>query len=323
MASKQLFLTLPGGVKMPALGLGTLFARDESVLENALITAIEAGYRHIDTAYVYENEAMIGRALKKLFDSGKIKREELFITTKLPMIAIYPEKVEPFLKKSLESLQLDYVDLYLVHSPLAARKLDKDSAEFEPKTDHIGVWKKMEEQVDAGRAKAIGLSNFNTKQIDKILNIARIKPANLQIEVYLYFQQREILDYCKKKGITVVAYAALGSAEFIKHINQGGTVNIELPDILTNPVVQKIATKHSKTSAQILLRHLLQKGIAVIPKSTNPSRIRENIDVFDFVLDVDDVRELDALDQGPKARIFDTKRRFKEVVNHPDYPYNE
>jgi len=250
-----------------------------------------------------------------MFDTGKIKREELFITTKLPMSATFPEKVETFIKKSLENLQLDYVDLYLVHYPVAFKSfVDENNFELAPKTDHIGVWKKMEEQVDAGRTKAIGLSNYNTTQIDNILSIARIKPANLQIEVYLYFQQKELLDYCKKKGITVVAYGNLASPGFTKLFKTE-----QLPEVLSNPIVKKIADKHSKTSAQILLRHLLQKGISVIPKSVTPSRIRNNIDVFDFVLDDDDIAELDALDQGAKARIFHT-RRLKGIQDHPDYP---
>jgi len=313
---------------MPAIGLGTWEAKEESELEQALDTALELGYRHIDTAWVYENEALIGKILKKWFDSGKIKREDLFITTKLPMVGVHPDRVELFIKKSLANLQLDYVDLYLIHFPVGCkykegvvRPIIEENGNIatEPKTDHVAIWKKLEEQVDAGRAKTIGLSNYNISQIETVLKSARIKPANLQVELHVYLQQRELVDFCQKNGITVVAYSPLGNPGYNKFLKKFGQEARELPNILGDSVINKIAEKHSKTPAQIALRFLLQRGIAAIPKSVTPKRIRENIDVFDFALDDDDVKALTDLEVGESARVCDFKV-FAGLDKHPDFP---
>lgn len=157
----------------------------------------------------------------------------------------------------------------------------------------------MEEQVDAGRTKAIGLSNFNLSQIQKILKTARIKPANLQVELHVFFQQSELVDFCSKNGITVTAYSPLGTPglnPFLKSI--GLKERDDLPSVLKNPVINKIAEKYSKTPAQIALRYLIQLGVAPIPKSTTPNRIQENIGVFDFELSLNDFQELKKLDVG-------------------------
>ncbi|CAG2058963.1 unnamed protein product, partial [Timema podura] len=172
-------------------------------IETSLDAALEAGYRHIDTAFLYGNEAAIGKVLKKWFDSKKLKREDLFIVTKLPHVGNSFERVEKYLKRSLEALQLSYVDLYLIHGAIGLqergdeiRPLDeKGNPLLDMKTDHVSLWKGMEAQVDAGRAKAIGLSNFNARQIKRIWSSARIKPANLQVELNVYFQQRELTAY--------------------------------------------------------------------------------------------------------------------------------
>ncbi|KAJ3631249.1 hypothetical protein MTP99_012390 [Tenebrio molitor] len=249
MAAKM-FLNLPGGLKMPALGLGTRDdSNDETEVSVSLNAAFEAGYRHIDTASVYHNEKVIGNVLKQCFASGKLKREDIFITTKLPPQGVHPDRLEIFMKKSLENLQLDYVDLYLIHLPIGfkydestgqAKVNERGEFQFEGKTDHAAVWKKMEEQVDAGRAKAIGLSNYNIPQIEAVLKSARIKPANLQIEIHLYLQQNALVDFCHKNGITVVAYSPLGSPGNNKFAQKLGHSGKELPDILGDSVVNKI-----------------------------------------------------------------------------------
>ncbi|RZC36014.1 aldose reductase, partial [Asbolus verrucosus] len=315
MAAK-IFLDLPGGLKMPALGLGTWQARDPAELESALNTALEFGYRHIDTAYAYENEKTIGKVLKKWFASGKLKREDIFITTKLPMYGVHPDRVEFFMKKSLDNLELDYVDLYLIHFPVGFKydentgrvKInDKQEWETEPKTDHIAIWKKMEEQVNAGRTKTIGLSNFNISQIERVLKSARIKPANLQVELHVYLQQRSLVDFCHKNGISVVAYSPLGSPGYNKFLKSFGKEEKKLPDILGDPIIMKMAQKYSKTPAQIALRFLLQRGIAAIPKSVTPKRVQENIGVFDFNIEDNDFKELSSLEIGERARVCDFK----------------
>ncbi|EFA02583.2 uncharacterized protein LOC662731 [Tribolium castaneum] len=322
------FLNLPDGSKMPVLGLGTWQAKDKGQLEAALNTALELGYRHIDTAYIYENEKIIGDVLKTWLSSGKLKREDLFITTKLPMFGMNPDRVEYFLKKSLENLQMDYVDLYLIHFPIGfkfdmstGRPVVNDKRQLVPegKTDHVAIWKKMEEQVDAGRIKTIGLSNYNISQTETILKSARIKPANLQVEMHVYLQQRDLVNFCHKNGITVVAFSPLGAPSYNKVLQAMGRESKILPDILGDSVVNKIANKHSKTPAQIVLRFLIQSGVAAIPKSVTPKRIQENINVFDFSLDDNEFKELSSLEAGEKGRVHDFNMGF-DLKDHPDFP---
>ncbi|KAJ3643650.1 hypothetical protein Zmor_026349 [Zophobas morio] len=330
MAAK-ISLTLPSGQKMPALGLGTWEARNDEEIETSLNTALQLGYRHIDTAFVYENEAAIGRVLKQWISSGKLKREDLFITTKLPMVGVHPDRVEMFIKKSLESLQLDYVDLYLIHFPVGAKFKEgtvrpylNDNGEIalEPKTDHAALWKKMEEQVDAGRTKNIGLSNYNISQITTVLKSARIKPANLQVELHVYLQQRQLVDFCKKNGITVVAYCPIANPGYNKFLVRLGQQPKQLPNLLGDPEVARIAQKHSKSPAQIALRFLVQIGAAPIPKSVTPKRIEENISIFDFNLDEGDMKILLGLDKGEAGRLAGFEV-FKGLDKHPDFPFSK
>ncbi|KAF7280226.1 hypothetical protein GWI33_006271 [Rhynchophorus ferrugineus] len=313
---------LLGGYDFPVVGLGTWQSDNEQALEDALNAALELGYRHIDTAYVYRNEHVIGRVLKEWLTSGKIKRDDLFITTKLPMEAINPDRVEQYIKKSLESLQLDYVDLYLIHFPICTkpRKPDsKEPIETEP-TDHIAVWKKMEEQVDAGRTKTIGLSNFSIAQIDRVIKNSRIKPACLQVEIHTFFPQNELVKFAQDNGLVVVAYSPLANPSINKFYAKMGLPPKELPNMLTNGIISSIAKKHNKSNAQIMLKFLLQRNIVVIPKSVTATRLKENIDLFDFTLDGDDLTALRGLDQGEPARVCDFSFA-KAFVSHPEWPF--
>ncbi|XP_013118553.1 1,5-anhydro-D-fructose reductase [Stomoxys calcitrans] len=323
MAVCDKFLTFNNDVIMPAFGIGTWMAPDEEI-ESALNTALEAGYRHIDTAPIYMNEKAIGRVLKEWLDSGRLKREELFITTKLPPPANIPDYVEPTLRNSLDDLQLDYVDLYLIHVPFGVQvengdfKRDENGlVVVEPNTDHLAVWKKMELIYDLGLAKAIGVSNFTARQIQRILKNCKVRPANLQIEHHVYLQQPDLVNFCKREAITVTAYSPLGS-KGIAGLNKMVGIERELPDLMEIPEVKEIAEAHGKTPAQVLLRWIIDCGLSAIPKSTNPERIKENLDIFDFQLNEEEIEKLKGLDAN--IRVCDFKF-FPGVERHPEFPF--
>ncbi|XP_014489229.1 PREDICTED: alcohol dehydrogenase [NADP(+)]-like [Dinoponera quadriceps] len=319
---------LLSGYDMPTVGLGTWQSKPEEI-ETAVSSALECGYRHIDTASNYNNEEAIGNALKKWFEKGGT-REELFITTKLPHFGNRPSDVAKFIKLSLEKLGLDYLDMYLVHMPFAfkldegthAAATDEDGNYIlDLDTDPISVWKEMEEQVKLGRTKSIGLSNFNEEQILTILENAQIKPSNLQVELHAYLQQKSIRELCKKHDIIVTGYSPLGSPAAKTHFRTKYNYNLdEFPDLLNHPIVQNIAVKCEKTSAQVLLRYLLQLGIVIIPKSSSSERIKSNIDLFDFALTEEDMKQLSTLDKNASGRIFNFLF-FKGIEDHPHYPF--
>lgn len=316
----DLYLTLPGGVKMPALGYGTWQANYDS-LEKGLEEALKTGYRHIDTAQTYENEETIGKVLKRWFDEGKLAREDVFVTTKLSFRTMYPEKVEECLKESLRKLQLDYVDLYQIHFPITI--VDTGSDVYgHPSVDYLDIWKKMEDQYFAGRAKSIGVSNFSVQKIERILKNCRVAPANNQIEMHIYLQQKNLVDFCTQNGITVAGYASLGTPGFNDYMIKHGYPKKKLPNLFADKTVVAVAKKHSKTSAQVLIRFLLQLGVSTVPKSVTPARIRENFDVFDFELDESDMAALRALDVGSAARIVDFKNMMMgRAHEHPNFSF--
>ncbi|KAL1509385.1 hypothetical protein ABEB36_004137 [Hypothenemus hampei] len=301
MASQ--YFTLTDGHKLPPIGLGTFTITNEQELETALDVALETGYRHIDTALFYRNEHIIGKVLKKWFNSGKLKREDVFVTTKLPGCQP-PEKVEFYVKKSLEDLQLDYIDLYLIHSPICFdidSNLPFNKMKLLP-SDLVATYKKMEELVERGLCKTIGISNFNQRQVKKILDNAKIIPATNQVELHIYLQQPELVKFCQDNGIVMVSYLTFGNPGLGKWLESNNMPARNYPDILNDPTVKKIADKHKKTTAQVLLKFMIQKNIAVIPKSVTPSRIRENFNIFDFTLDKADITEMEKLDKGEAGR---------------------
>ncbi|KAJ8670150.1 hypothetical protein QAD02_001409 [Eretmocerus hayati] len=321
---------LSSGYDMPMVGLGTWQAKADE-MESVITSALDHGYRHIDTAFNYNNEEAIGRSLKKWFEKGG-KREEIFITTKLPNFGNRPSDVEKYINLSLERLGLDYIDLYLVHMPFAFKKdanslapasNEDGSFALDLESDPVSVWKEMENQVKAGRAKSIGLSNFNISQIKRILENSEIKPSNVQVELHAYMQQRPLREFCRANNISVTGYSPIGSPGAKQHFQTKYNYKPEnFPDLLGHSIVKDIASHHNKSTAQILLRHAIQGGVIVIPKSSNKDRIRSNIQIFDFSLSADEMSKLDALDQAEAGRIFNFLF-FKGVQNHPHYPFKE
>nr|XP_006822401.1 PREDICTED: aldose reductase-like [Saccoglossus kowalevskii] len=279
MAESVPTLTLNNGYQMPQLGLGTWRAKPNEV-GAAVKQAIDLGYRHIDTAWVYGNEREIGDALKDVLSDGKVKREELYIVTKLWATFMAPECVRSGFMESLNNLQLDYVDLYLIHMPQALKsgasksevmKNDKGE-ELSDDVDYVDTWQEVEKLVDDGLAKSIGVSNFNHKQIDRILRIAKHRPVTNQIEVHPYLTRTKLLEWCQSYEIIVTAYSPLccRGRPWAKAVE---------PDITRDPLLLSIAERHGKTCAQVALRFAIQRGCSVITKSVHRDRLQENIDV--------------------------------------------
>jgi len=264
-------ILLNNGSKIPALGFGTLIP-DPTETKKAVKAALEVGFRQFDCAERYRNEKEVGEAMKEALREGKIKREELFVGTKLWNNNHRPERVKPAFEASLKKLQLDYVDLYLIHTPFAF----KPGEEQDPRDENGKViydegvtlsdtWRALENLVDQGRCKAIGLSDTGLEKVEEIFESARIKPAVVHVESHPYLPQWDLLDFCKKKGIVLQAFAPLGHG-------------IE-PKLMEDPVITTISKRLKKTPAQVLLAWALQRGTAPITTSKNPTRIKENFDV--------------------------------------------
>ena len=286
-----------GSDEIPALGFGTSLS-DNTKTRNAVKAAVEVGFRHLDAAERYRNEAEVGAALKELFADGTVRREDLFVTTKLWNNNHRPERVKPALQASLERLGLDAADLYLVHTPFAFKPGDDQ----DPRLPHGAVayddgvtleetWAAMEALVDDGLTRAIGLSDIDLEGTRRIVNTARIKPAVVEVESHPYHPQWDLHEYGKSQGIILLAFASLGHA-------------LE-PRLLDDPLVVSMAQRFGKTPAQVLLAWGIQRGSAVLTASVTPSRIRENFDVA--ALPEDAVQEI--------SERLETRYRFNSVVD--------
>jgi len=258
-------IKLADGKIIPQVGLGLWQSTDEEEFINAFNEAVKSGYRHFDTAQAYTNEQMLGKAWKE----SNLKREDIFITTKIHIKNFSKKKLIPSFEESLEKLQTDYVDLLLLHFPVTVLRKN--------------AWAKMEEIAESKRARSIGVSNYTVRHLEELFKYSKIRPVINQVELHVFLQQPELRKFCKENNIQVEAYSPLARAH-----------------ILDNPVVQKIAEKHDKSYTQIMLRWLIDNDLVIIPKSVNPKRIQENIDLFDFKLDETDLAELEEVDQDKR-----------------------
>src|SRR3974390_2983322 len=251
-----------GSAAIPALGFGTLIP-DPSATRTATKAALEVGFRQIDAAERYRNEKEVGVAIQEVFKAGKIKREEVFIATKLWNNNHRPERVKPAFEASLKRLRLDYVDLYLIHTPFAFQPGDEQDPRdangnviYDKGVTLLDTWRALEALVDEGKCKAIGLSDGSLGQTQAIFEAARIKPAVVHVESHPYHPQWELLDYCRKNGIVLQAFAALG------HSSE--------PNLLADPVITAIANRVGKTPAQVVLAWAIQRGTALLATSKTP-----------------------------------------------------
>ena len=269
--SQHRFVLNNGGGEIPALGFGTSLS-DNTKTRNAVKTAVEVGFRHLDAAERYRNEAEVGAALKDLFADGAVRREELFVTTKLWNNNHRPERVKAAFEASLRRLQLDYLDCYLVHTPFAFKPGDeffpvneRSEPIYDTEITLIETWRAMEKLVDEGRCRAIGLSDITLDKLKEVVAVARIMPSVVQVESHPYLPEWELLEFCRQNGIVLLAFAPLGHG-------------ME-PRITDDEVIKAVAKQVGKTPAQVALAWAAQRGTAFLTTSTNPDHIRENFDV--------------------------------------------
>lgn len=279
----QMYLTLNNGVKMPQFGLGVYSIPAGEVTYNSVLTALKAGYRHIDTAHAYQNERSVGQAVR---ESG-ISRDSIWITSKLWPNEYGEGKTLQAIDRMLKRLGVDYIDLVYFHQPVG---------------DYLGGWKEMEQALEMGKVRAIGISNFdvNDSIFNSLVESARIKPQIMQIECHPYAQRKHWQEMVKKHDMKIECWFPLGGRD-----SRGA--------IMRDPVINEIAKAHNKSAVQVIIRWHLQEGFSVIPGSSNPAHIRENVDVFDFSLTDAEMQQIRSLDK--ESRFFnmpyeDQKRMF-------------
>ncbi|MCY7009048.1 aldo/keto reductase [Fusobacterium simiae] len=283
------YIKLNDGHKIPVLGFGTFQIPADGSTYKAVLEALKIGYRHIDTAVAYFNEQEVGKAIK---DSG-IPREEIFVTSKLWLQDFGYESAKKAIEKSLSKLNLDYIDLYLIHQPYG---------------DVPGAWKAMEEAKEAGKIKSIGVSNMTPTIWNSFVPQFKIMPVVNQVEFNPYFQQKELRKILNKNKVVLEAWAPLG---------QGNA------ELLKEEVFTKLAKKYNKNNGQIIIRWVIQEGVVTFPKSTNPERIKSNLDVFDFKLTEDEMSEIRALDKGKGRWNPDTPGAGEMLLNAYDVHADE
>ncbi|MBE7640184.1 aldo/keto reductase [Salegentibacter sp. BLCTC] len=315
-------LEFKNGDKMSAIGLGTWKSGKDEVKE-AVKIALNNGYRHIDCAATYGNEDAIGEAFSEVFNGGKIKREEVWITSKLWNNAHKKEDVIPALKQTLKDLRLDYLDLYLIHWPVAFKpdvdfpEKDEDYLSLE-EAPIIETWNMMLEAKKQGLVKHVGVSNFSSMKLEELLEETSENPEMNQVELHPYLQQNDLLEFCSRHNIHLTAYSPLGSGD-----RPDGMKAKDEPSLLENPVINRIAKKHGASAGQILIKWSEMRGTAVIPKSTNENRIKENLESTGVNLDESDFKEIAKLDSHFRyvtGEFFVTKgNSYENIFDDDDY----
>ncbi|EFX88431.1 hypothetical protein DAPPUDRAFT_230297 [Daphnia pulex] len=317
MSAKIPSLLLNNGCKMPLIGFGTAKAYKDEIIR-AVGDAIEVGYRHIDGAPIYGNEVEVGQAIRQKMDDAIIDRKDLFIVSKLWCTFMSPRLVEPALRMTLKNLQLDYLDLYLMHWPMAFEEnpemildvpFDENGRVKCKDVDYVDTWKAMEACVRQGLVRSIGVSNFNSQQLKRLLENCAIKPVTNQVEAHVYLNQKPMIELCREYGIVVTAYSPLGRPSLVEDpVNE--------PILPNDPQINEVAVRYRRTVAQILLRYLTMQGVAVIPKSSNRARMLENLSSLDFDLAAEDMAFIDSLNRN---------HRFVKMAwssHHHQYPFN-
>jgi D-xylose reductase len=321
-------LRLASGGRLPAVGLG-LWKVEQAAAARTVEEAVRIGYRHFDSAYDYGNEPESGEGFQRVLSSGMCPRDELWITSKLWNTYHAPEHVRPALEHSLRYLQLDYLDLYLIHFPISLAFvpferyppnwfLDPQSPSPRMVPARVPIaetWGAMEELVRAGLVRNIGVSNFGVSLLRDLLSSAEIAPAVLQVEMHPFLTQEKLLRFCKESGIVVTAFSPLGAASYYS-IGMAGEGDSALEQL----VVRDIAARHNKSPAQVLLRWGVQRGTAVIPKSTREERLRENLAIFDFELTPEEMALISALNRN---RRFNDPGVFCEKAFNTYFPIYE
>ncbi|KAL1784262.1 aldo-keto reductase family 1 member C18 [Sigmodon hispidus] len=319
MNSKAQKMKMNDGHSIPVLGFGT-YVTEEHLKKKSMDStkiAIDVGFRHIDCSYFYQNEEEVGQAIRSKIEDGTVKREDIFYTSKLWSTSHRPELVRPSLESSLRKLNLDYVDLYLIHFPVSLKPgninipRDEHGNVIFDTVDLCATWEAMEKCKDAGLTKSIGVSNFNRRQMEMILNKPglKYKPVCNQVECHPYLNQSKLLDYCKMNDIILVAFGALGTQRYKYCVDE------DTPVLLDDPVLRTMAKKYKQTPALIALRYQLQRGVVVLAKSFSEERIRENMQVFGFHLASDDMKILNGLNKN--FRYFPASM----FNGHPNFPF--
>jgi D-xylose reductase len=302
----EMHLPLSSGALLPAVGLG-FWKVAQSQVAALVVEAAQVGYRHFDCACDYGNEAEVGAGLQQAVQHGICRREEMWVTSKLWNTYHAPEHVRPAVERSLRDLRLDYLDLYLVHFPIAQQFVPfeeryppgwfYDPAAAQPCMKPVAIpqrdtWEAMEELVKLGLVKHIGVSNFNCSLLRDLLTSVRIRPEVLQVELHPYLTQEKLLRFCQEQQIAVTAFSPLGAASYF---------SLQMAEaheaVLEQPIVQAIARAHRKTPAQVVLRWGVQRGTAVIPKTSQYNRLRENLAIYDFSLQADEMQAIAALNR--------------------------